>query len=95
MSGCANSWRMTLGGMVATCAPNLRRLHDMLRMAHGGDQHFGLELPDRLVNLADIGDQLHAVFADIVEPADERRHKRRARLGGENRLRRRKSTASH
>ena len=39
-----------------------------------------------VIDRADLADHVHAVRADVVEPANEGRHERRAGLGGEQSL---------
>ena len=67
--------------------PELGGFDDVDRMADGGDQHFGLEIRVVVVDRHDVGDQFHAVLADIVQPADEGRNERRTGLGRQQRLR--------
>src|SRR5215471_8650314 len=61
-------------------------LHDVNRIPYGRDQDFGLEFVvvedghDRL-------DELHPVFADVVETPDERTHEIRPCLGSHDSLR--------
>src|ERR671911_365567 len=55
--------------------PKPRRLDHVAGMADRGDQHLGGQ-PVAVVaeDLDDLADELHAVLADVVEAADERRH---------------------
>ena len=85
VSGCLNSWRMTDGGAVIDVRADLRRFQHVDRVADGGDQDLGREVVV-VVDQPDVGDQLHAVEADVVVPADEGRDEARAGLGGEQRL---------
>lgn len=69
----------------------LRGVADVVHRADRGGQDVGREIGIVVVDLADFADQLHAVEADVVEAADERRNERSARLGREQRLRRREA----
>ena len=51
----------------------------------GGRQNLGLEMIV-VIDLANLGDQVHAVEVDIVQTPDEGRDKGSAGLGGEKRL---------
>jgi hypothetical protein len=64
---------------------DLRRFDDVHRMADAGDQDLRREIVI-VVDQADVGDQRHAVEADVVVAADEGRDEGRAGLGREQRL---------
>ena len=85
VSGCLNNCRMILGGAVITSAPIFAASTTCIGLRTRSDQDFGREIVI-VVDHADVGDQLHAVEADIVVAADERRDEGRARLGGEQGL---------
>ena len=57
----------------------------MDRVAHARDQYLGGEIVI-VVDQPDVGNKLHALGADIVEPADEGRDEAGTRLGREQRL---------
>src|SRR4051812_20792350 len=57
-------------------------LEDVDRVADGGDQDLGSKVVI-VVDLTDLGDDLHAIEAGIVVAADERRNEGGAGLGGE------------
>ena len=59
--------------------------HDVLRMADRGGEHLG-GVAVVAVDLHDPAHELHAVGADVVQTAHERRHVGRTCLGGEQRL---------
>ena len=70
---------------MATSAPISAASLTWFDGADRGSEDFGLEVVI-VVDLADFADQVHAVDADVVEPADEGRDEGRAGLGGEQRL---------
>jgi hypothetical protein len=67
---------------------HLGRFDQVHRVADGRDQDFRLQVGIVTVDLQDVGDQPHAVRGDVVQAADEGGHEGRARLGGQQRLRR-------
>src|SRR5262245_19640569 len=81
VKACLKSWRSTLGGRVATWGADLGRLYHVLAMAHRGHQHLALQVRILPVDGHDLADQVHAVLADVVEPADEGRDEAGAGLG--------------
>src|SRR4030095_7231797 len=66
---------------------HLRRLDHVYGMADRGHQHLRREGRIVGVDLHDVADEIHAVGADIVEPADEGRDEGGAGLGRKERLR--------
>ena len=59
--------------MVATSAPSSAACDDVDRVAHRGDQHLGVEVVVVVDRRTIWAISCHAVLADVVEPADERR----------------------
>ncbi len=60
---------------------DFRRLDDMADAADRSDQNFGTESGMRFVDFANLGNQVHADLADIVEAPDEGRNEGGSGLG--------------
>src|SRR5262245_49875510 len=63
-----------------------RRVDNMARVADRGRQYHGLDLGVVAVDLHDLADELHALHARIIYPANERADDEGARPRGEQRL---------
>ena len=63
-----------------------RGLFDVQHITDRGGQDLRLQRRIVVVDGADLADQVHAVEADVVQPADERRDEGRAGLGRQQRL---------
>ena len=81
---------MTAGGIVATSAPIFAACRTWTGWRTLATR-ISVSIGVIVVDLPDVGDQRHAVEADVVVTPDERRDERRPRLCREQRLRRREA----
>ena len=73
------------GGHGADIRPQHRGFSDVFRRTDAGDENFSFEVVIP-INCDDLFNHPHAVLSRVIETADERTHKRRARFGGKKRL---------
>lgn len=61
---------------------HFRGFDDVHRVADGGDEDLGIVFGVVIVDCADIGDEVEALLAYVIEAANEWRDERCASLGG-------------